>query len=374
MVAAAVALLTGCNKTQTPPPTAAPPAAADAGPAAAPATQSWNPGPAPQVNVSFNPLPTQPGDLPDSHDIAFLKRFQGAKVIGYVARPYDKLTFYDATGATDPGPHSLTIEGQVTRLVYRVPAGHTALEVLRNYEDLAKAAGLAQTSEQPCVSTYGSPAPALFDQLPTGKLDNPAYVGGTNPDFEQPHCYFTAQGTANGQPLMLAVLVAEKHKFLNQTGFDGQPLIYKDGEVVVILDMVGAKAVADQMVTVKAADLADALASKGVVDLYGVYFDTDKTAVKPESDATLGEVATILKIDHSLKLEVSGHTDNTGGAGHNLTLSQGRAQAVVQALVSKYGIDPARLVAKGYGDTKPVAPNSTEDGKAKNRRVELRKI
>ena len=81
-----------------------------------------------------------------------------------------------------------------------------------------------------------------------------------------------------------------------------------------------------------------------------------------------------MKIDRSLKLEVSGHTDNSGDKAHNMTLSQGRADAVKAMLVSKYGIDAKRLTAKGYGDTKPVAPNTTDDGKAKNRRVELRKM
>jgi hypothetical protein len=281
---AALAILGGCHKSASQPEasnatTQAPaPAQAAAPPPSAP--QNWTPdAPNPAVSVSLDPLPTQPGDLADSHDIAFLKRFQGAAILGYVARPYDKLTFYDSTGSTDQDSHRLTLEGQVTRIVYRVPAGHGALEVLRNYEDLAKGAGLARTSEQPCVSTYGSPAPAIWEQLPTGKLDNPAYVGGTNPDFEHPHCYFTARAVVNGRPLMLAVYVAEKHKFLNQTGFDGKPLAWKDGEVVAIVDVVAAKPVANQMVTVKAADMADALASKGKIDLYGIYFDTDKTRI-----------------------------------------------------------------------------------------------
>jgi OmpA-OmpF porin, OOP family len=127
------------------------------------------------------------------------------------------------------------------------------------------------------------------------------------------------------------------------------------------------------MVEVKAADMADALAAKGFVDLYGIYFDTDKTDVKPESTATLDEVAALLKIDRSLKLEISGHTDNTGKAEHNLKLSEGRARAVVDLLVKKYGIDAARLSSRGYGDTKSVTPNTSEEGRAKNRRVELRK-
>ena len=85
-------------------------------------------------------------------------------------------------------------------------------------------------------------------------------------------------------------------------------------------------------------------------------------------------MASLLKIDRGLKLEISGHTDSTGDKAHNMKLSEARAQSVVKALVGSYGVDSARLSAKGYGDTKPVAPNDSDDNKAKNRRVELRKV
>jgi OOP family OmpA-OmpF porin len=153
-----------------------------------------------------------------------------------------------------------------------------------------------------------------------------------------------------------------------------QPVALTDGEIMVGVDIVSAKAVEINMVTVKASDMADALATKGTVDLYGILFDIDKTDIKPESAKTLDEVASLMKIDRSLKLEISGHTDNTGDKDHNQKLSEGRAQAVVDALVKNYGIDASRLAAKGYGDTMPVADNATDAGKAKNRRVELKKI
>ena len=125
---------------------------------------------------------------------------------------------------------------------------------------------------------------------------------------------------------------------------------------------------------VMANDMASALAGSGAVALYGVYFDTDKTFVKPESANTLAEVAALLKANPALRIEVAGHTDSTGDKAHNQQLSQARADAVVQALVGQYGIDPQRLVAKGYGDTRPLETNDTITGKAKNRRVELRKL
>jgi outer membrane protein OmpA-like peptidoglycan-associated protein len=120
--------------------------------------------------------------------------------------------------------------------------------------------------------------------------------------------------------------------------------------------------------------LAQTIAATGKVDIYGILFDVDKADIKPESKPTLDQVADLLKGDPALKLEVSGHTDNSGGRSHNMALSRRRAAAVVAALLKDYGIAADRLTARGYGDTRPVAPNDSVDNKAKNRRVELRKI
>ena len=96
---------------------------------------------------------------------------------------------------------------------------------------------------------------------------------------------------------------------------------------------------------------------------------------RPHNSATtLTEVSNLLKADPSLKLQVSGHTDNSGTKDHNITLSKGRAEAVVAALVGQYQVAANRLVAEGFGDSKPVAPNDSAANMAKNRRVELRKI
>ena len=116
--------------------------------------------------------------------------------------------------------------------------------------------------------------------------------------------------------------------------------------------------------------LAQQLAKAGQVALYGIYFDTDSSVPRPESEATLENILQVLQGDAGLKLEVQGHTDNTGAPDHNAALSDQRAASVVQWLVSK-GIAAARLTSKGYGATMPVADNNTPEGKAKNRRVEL---
>jgi outer membrane protein OmpA-like peptidoglycan-associated protein len=116
-------------------------------------------------------------------------------------------------------------------------------------------------------------------------------------------------------------------------------------------------------------ELADKLSKEGFVTLY-VTFDTGKATIKPESAKTLDDAAGALKLAKDLKVEVGGHTDNVGSADANLKLSQQRAQAVMAALVER-GVAAGRLTAKGYGQSSPVADNRTEEGRAKNRRVEL---
>ena len=113
------------------------------------------------------------------------------------------------------------------------------------------------------------------------------------------------------------------------------------------------------------------LKTTGHSAVYGIYFDTGKSDLKPESEQAIAEIAKLLKNDASLKVYVVGHTDNVGGVDANMKLSQDRADAVVQALVRNGGIAASRLRAYGDGPFAPVASNDTEEGRAKNRRVEL---
>jgi len=126
-----------------------------------------------------------------------------------------------------------------------------------------------------------------------------------------------------------------------------------------------------QDVVADASTMGKSIRETGRATLYGIYFDTGKAEVKPESKLALQEIAKLLKGDAGLKLYVVGHTDNTGILDANMKLLQDRAVAVVNALVSGYGIPASRLKACGDGPTAPVASNDTEEGRALNRRVEL---
>jgi len=123
---------------------------------------------------------------------------------------------------------------------------------------------------------------------------------------------------------------------------------------------------------IPAEQMKQALDSQGHV-MIPVLFDTDKTDIKPESGPLIAEVIKLMQQNPSLKLRIEGHTDTQGTPAYNVTLSDGRAKSVMLALL-KAGVDPNRLQAQGFGQTRPVADNVTDEGRAKNRRVELVKI
>lgn len=115
--------------------------------------------------------------------------------------------------------------------------------------------------------------------------------------------------------------------------------------------------------------MVDELNQSGFVALY-INFETGKADIKPESQAIVDQVADMLKANDSLRVGIEGHTDNVGTAAFNKTLSENRAKSVMNAIISR-GVDKARLTATGWGQEKPMADNKTEDGRAKNRRVEI---
>ncbi len=219
--------------------------------------------------------------------------------------------FFTKEGPRKPRP----VEGKVTLITYRVDDrkdDRSGLEVVRNYEN------------------------ALTK------------VGGTIAAIEP-------QRRVNG-----SVVVDGKEVWAEAEKGNGK----------IWLRIVEKQAMA-QTIVADAAALGNDLRATGHVAVYGILFDTGKSDIKPESAQAIGEIAKLLKGDPGLKLYVVGHTDNIGAIDYNLKLSQARAEAVLQALVKEHGIGAARLKSFGNGPFAPVATNDNEEGKAKNRRVEL---
>jgi OmpA-OmpF porin, OOP family len=143
---------------------------------------------------------------------------------------------------------------------------------------------------------------------------------------------------------------------------------FNDGRDYELL-IVESKAM-EQDVTANAGALSQSIAATGKAAVYGIYFDTGKSVVKPESNPTLDEIVKLLMLNAQLRLYVVGHTDNVGALDANLKLSADRADAVVKAIAGR-GVDAKRLKPAGVGPYSPETSNATEEGRAKNRRVEL---
>jgi OOP family OmpA-OmpF porin len=144
-------------------------------------------------------------------------------------------------------------------------------------------------------------------------------------------------------------------------------LIFRDDTYEQIIVMLKDLA---QDIKVDAVGLGNELDKSGQVAIYGIHFDTGKAILKADSDSVLGEIAKLMQQNPGLKLKVEGHTDNQGTAAANQLLSQKRADSVV-AWLTAHGISAARLTSVGRGQSAPLADNSTDTGRAQNRRVEL---
>lgn len=331
-------------------------------------------------------IPT--ADAPGSADPAGLGRYAGALIVDHKVKAFDEIVLPvstlepvgdDKTDANNnslyAGKEQLTLEGKLSRVVYVLPAGRSPLEVLRNYQQTVAEKGgraLYECKAQTCggdvdsgaghgggkqgVLSYVLPA----DQINTENFSNGACAVDSNLGDLR---YGVSTFTAGGADVHVAVL----------TFVLGDDLYCKalNGRTIAIVATLEAKAREQNMVTVKAGELARSIADSGKIALYGIRFDVDKTEIKPESKPQLDEIGAMLKADAALKLMVVGHTDNQGGAAHNVDLSKRRADAVVAALASGYGIAADRLIAQGMGSAAPLASNDTDAGRAKNRRVEL---
>jgi OOP family OmpA-OmpF porin len=211
-----------------------------------------------------------------------------------------------------------TVEGHYTKIWYRATKGETPpspLQIVRNFEDAARSVG----------------GTVVWDNGKTQATVKLTYQGN------ELWCYVIA------------------------------PIGGIQSYTLHIVERQAMK----QEVTANADAWMGDIASAGHAAVYGITFDTDKAAIKPESESVLTEMARLLANNPTLNVYVVGHTDNTGAYEHNMKLSQDRAAAVVAALVGRHVIAAARLTAVGVGPVAPVASNDTDEGRAKNRRVEL---
>jgi OmpA-OmpF porin, OOP family len=256
---------------------------------------------------------SDPEDDPSSKDPALFSRMPGFHIYRSEIKEFDRYEF-----AVGPDKKE-AVEGAFTFIIYYANQGITlpsGLQVARNYVNAAKAIGGSQ----------------LYEYDDGGRIFSIIRVVN-----EEKEVWVEVEAAGNDQ---YSIHMVEKE------------LMKQD-------------------VVANADAMSGSIKETGRVAVYGIYFDTGKADLKPESEPALIEIVKMLNMDKGLKVYVVGHTDNAGQFAYNVKLSQDRAASVVNALVNKHGIAAVRLTPFGCGPVSPVASNKTDEGKAKNRRVEL---
>lgn len=294
------------------------------------------------------------GDLNGSQDHPLISRFKGSTIFAYTVRNFDEYTLPLSKLENDKLAQSQKLEGKVTQITYSSPKDRSILEIYRNYEKALKKAGFKilfsgknQDLGQAWLKYFVNATPRVTYY---GVPDLGTRLGGGD------YYYLNACLSRPAGDVYASLCVA--------TGW------YQTWPVTH-LDVIEVKPMETDMVTVDAKALAKDLDQTGHVAVYGIYFDTGKADVKPESAPTLKEIAKLMEQNPALKLYVVGHTDNVGALAANMELSLNRAKAVNEILVKDHRVTAARLEAHGVGPLAPVASNTAEAGRAKNRRVEL---
>lgn len=257
-------------------------------------------------------------------------------------RQFESYTDYRRIVGVDKARHVITqtLEGRLTSIIYDNPKGRSTVEIIRNYEQALKARGFAIDYQMSGGETW---------------VDNPHQVNGLV-SYGQDVRYLTGKLHYGEGTAYVSILTYRQRDFGRTT--------------VQVLETAEMDT---GMVSVDPSAMAAELDQSGQVNLQGVYFDTGRSALKPESGSAIDLVVALMSQRPDLKLQVVGHTDSVGNASANQILSQDRANAVRNAIVMR-GISADRLVAYGLGSQQPIASNATAEGRAQNRRVMLLRL
>jgi outer membrane protein OmpA-like peptidoglycan-associated protein len=302
-------------------------------------------------------------DVPNSKDPEGMKRYEGSELIGYRAPKFDEylLPLGPPTQMDPPTfEKSKPIEGQVSYYTYLAPAGRSVAELYRNYKQEFLRLGI-QTQYEKSAGQHGWFGPT-FDKIAT-ENDLSQILG-----YDEAEERLLVGKSKDANPTYYLVFVTAYQEGVIPERLQGR---VAKGRALAQLVVVTPDVMEKKMAFVNADDMKQSLHDSGKVALYGLYFDTDKDAIKPDSQPTLAEIAKLLNSDAALRLHVVGHTDNQGKPDYNLDLSRRRAASAQRELTSKYAVSANRLDAFGCGPYSPIASNAAEDGRAKNRRVEL---
>lgn len=313
-------------------------------------------------------------DAPGTVDPPGLKRFEGSEIFFQSRADFDELKValekveWDVSNAVVKPFRSTNVEGRRLTTYYRMPENVTVLETFRAYRQELEEAGFeivfaARGEELETPSYNNQVAREVYGMRGNyGTPEEKAQWPFQHTD-ERQAAYVTARkvGADGAETWVAAYLVPNTH---------ANWLKIPEGMTLARVDYLEVAARQQRMALVRSDEMAERIALDGRIALYGIEFDFDSDQIRAGAEPTLAEIAKLLKERSTLSILVVGHTDTQGGFEYNRKLSQRRADAVVARLVA-LGVAKERLFPVGVGFAAPIATNTTEEGRAKNRRVEL---
>ena len=298
-------------------------------------------------------------DIENSKDHPLVSRFSGAVIEFYKETKWGSYKLpVDDNGKIDwKKPKEL--EGKVTRIQYTVSPDNNSEFVLQNYKSAFKKAGFTvlisianeELGESDRPHTWGDKYYATggyYNGLNNGKFG----MGIGLPIWKNNHAFIAGRENKDGKDIYAVIYAVVDEKY-----------------TLITEDIVEVEAVETGMVS--AENISQAILSSGHIAVYDIHFESGKSEIKQESSAALKNIAEYMNSNAAKKFFIVGHTDNTGNFAAAMVLSENRAKAITNELVTKYGVKPEQLNAQGIASLAPIESNLTKEGRAKNRRVEI---
>lgn len=275
--------------------------------------------------------------------------FKGSKVL------FDDNIGFETHYYLNSATSHKSIDGKIRRQFCELSEDISTYEVIKNYEKAILSKGgevihLSRSAKRYVDEDSGERVKFTQELFTHGRKANGGYAYLQLPNFAQDYVVGKVSTVENDIFISVASAVVEGITYYELVTVVAEPM---------------------DMDNVTLNVLNERITDKGRIAIYDIFFDTGKSIVKEESKNSLTVIANYLKNHQDVKFLIVGHTDNTGDFQSNISLSEDRANAVIEKLVLEYGVKKSQLVAYGVGSVSPQVSNTTEEGRARNRRVEL---
>ena len=309
--------------------------------------------------ISSSTFAQRTTDIDGSKDYPTISRFEEAIIEFYKETKWGSYKLPVSDKGTIDWSNPMALAGKVTRIQYTVSKDNNSEFVLHNYKAGFTKSGyeilIAIANEELGVSdrphTWNDKyyvSGGYYDGLNNGKFG----IGINFPTWKENHSFIVARGHENGKDIyaIIYIVVDENYTLITQ-------------------DVIEVEVVETGLVSVD--NISKDITMNGHIAIYGIYFETGQSVIKAESAKALKTIADYVNVNNNKKFYIVGHTDNTGEFSANMILSENRAKSVITELTTKYNVKAEQLEAYGVSSLAPVASNMSDEGKAKNRRVEI---